>query len=52
MPQIGLQVTGEQGSTGRLVELTDLPLHQPVGLMLRPVGEGVDNPLPLSELLK
>ena len=33
------------------LQLTDLPLHQPIGLMLRPVGEGVDYPLPLAELL-
>ena len=51
-PQVGWQVTGEQGSTGRLVELTDLPLHHSIGLMLRRVGEGVDDPLPLTELLQ
>ena len=39
------------GRHGRLVEPTDLPLHQPIGLMLRPVGEGVDDPLPLAKLL-
>ena len=51
-PKEGWQVTDEQGGATRLIELADLPLHKSIGLVLRRVGEDMNDSLLLAELLQ
>ena len=49
--QVGAQVTGKKGGSDGFVELAYRLLHKAIGLVLHPVGEGVDDPLPLADIL-